>query len=116
MELMVASMVVVVMVMPAMGRRLRRRRKVELWARVGHHERRMGDLIWKYSVNFLRNNKKKLSTHVVATLFLKSVELWVIMKGEWGFLFVFEERSKFTIFVPTQNIILMKYYIRPVVP
>ena len=44
MELMVASMVVV-MVMPAMGRRLRRRRKVELWARVGHHERRMGDLI-----------------------------------------------------------------------
>ena len=45
MVLMVASMVVV-MVMPAMGRRLRRRRgKVELWARVGHHERRMGDLI-----------------------------------------------------------------------
>ena len=44
MELMVASMVVV-MVMPAMGRGLRRRRKVELWARVGHHERRMGDLI-----------------------------------------------------------------------
>ena len=73
MELMVASMVVVVMVMPAMGRGLRRRRKVELWARVGHHERRMGDLIWKYSVNFLRNNKKKLSTHVVATLFLKIV-------------------------------------------
>ena len=60
MELMVASMVVVVMVMSAMGRGLRRRRKVELWARVGHHERRMGDLIWKYSVNFLRNNKKKV--------------------------------------------------------
>ena len=41
MELMVASMVVV---MPAMGR-LRRRRKDELWARVGHHEWRMRDLI-----------------------------------------------------------------------